>query len=400
MKFPNGMAAQTRSFDPARDSAVLLRRLGVLVLMVALPLSAAAFRVGPLVAYAIGIALLVGATAMDNSPRFLRQSARAIVTSPAFLAALIAFAWALLSLLWAPNPGWRPVAGLGAILLLGLAGIMALPERMRSSNLYPIPVGAGALALVAIALALGSWGNLDEERVRQLERMIAILVLFAWPGIAWLRSRGRDVEALVLALAAAAAAALAPGPAPVLALAVGALAHLLAQAYRRGALAVGLFFAALLILAPALLALLATHGPVPVPERFLPATARWQALLLDDPVRLLTGRGFGSLRAASDMYGAPALSLWYEFGLVGVLAVAGAMVAALSRIGTLFGSLAPGVAGAAATACVLGASGIGGGALWWPAALATLTLLFVAVQRGQFRTRRPRALSDFMPLSR
>ncbi|HMO29411.1 peptide ABC transporter permease [Enterovirga sp.] len=382
--------------DPARDTASLLRRLGVLVLMVALPLSAAAFRVGPVVAYAVGIVLLGVAAFLDNSPRFLRESTLAIASSPAFLAALLAFGWGALSLVWTPTPGWRLAAGLGAILLLGLCGIAALPERMRSANLYPIPIGAGALALVAIGLAVLFWRDQSEERIRQLERMLAILVLFAWPAIAWLRSRGRDAEALALAVATAVAAALGPGPAPILALAAGTLAHLAAQLTARAVPAVGLLLAAGLVASPALLAL--AHA-LPLTPEATAGVGRWHGLLLDQPARLLTGHGFGSLRAlpeAPALFGAPALSLWYEFGVVGVLAVAVAILSALARVPALFGPLAPGIAGAGATAGMLGASGIGGGALWWPAALATLALLFVAAQRGRFRTRRPRALADFV----
>ena len=394
------MASETRStFDPARDTAVLLRRLGVLVLMVALPLSAAAFRTGPVIAYAVGIALTVVAAALDLSPRFLRDFSLRVARSPAFLAALLAGFWAALSLIWTPAPGWRAAMGLGAILLLGMCGIAALPERMRSSNLYPIPIGAGALALIALALAAKEWRVGGEDPVRQLERMIAILVLFAWPGLAWLRSRGRDIEALALALATAAAAAVAPGTAPILALAVGTLAHLAAHLSTRGALAVGLALAAVLIGAPVLLAL--SNGLFSAETAA--ALSGWRGLVLDQPVRLLTGHGFGALRAEADLpmiFGGPVLALWYELGIVGVLAIAAAIVGVLARAPVWFGPLAPGVAGASATAFVLGAAGIGGGALWWPAALATVTLLLVAVQRGQVRNRRPRALSDLIPRAR
>lgn len=374
----------------------MLRRLGVLMLMVLLPLSAVAFRIGPVVTYVVGIILIVVAGALDGSPRFRRETSAAFTRSVTFLAVSIAVGWAIVSLAWTPAPAWRSTASLGAILLLGLAGLAALPERMRSSNLYPMPVGAGALALVAMATAAGFWGNEAVEPVRRLERVLAVLVLFAWPAIAWLRSRGRDVEALALALGTAAAAALGPGPAPIIALSVGALAHLAAQFSTRAALGIAILLAAMLVASPALVALL--QG-VALPAEWLGAPERWHAVLLGDPAKLLTGHGLGSLRLRPDLVasaGASLLGLWYELGIVGILALSVALVSAMARVPGLFGPLAPGVVGAVATAFVLAVADIGGGALWWPAALATVTLLFVAARRGQFRTRRPQALAGLM----
>lgn len=385
-------------FDPARDAATLLRRLGILTLMIALPLSASAFRIGPVVAFVVGIVLLAVAAAFDGSLRVLQSNALDTARSTAFIAAMVLGIWTALSLVWTPSAPWRQAAGIGAILALGLVGVAALPARMRSANLYPMTVGTGALALVAIALAAGYWGDQAEGRVRQFERTLAILVLFAWPAIAWLRSRGRHIEALALALGAAAAAALGPSPAPIIALAIGALAHLVAQSFVRGSLALGLILAAALVAAPALAAFAAkafsAQAQTPLPL--------WHDLLLSEPARLLTGHGLGSLPAQADptaMVGAPMLSLWYELGVVGVVAAAVAIAGGMARFRDLLGPLAPGASAAVVTAFVLGASGISGGALWWPVALATAMLFFVAAKRGQFRTRRPRALADFVARS-
>lgn len=395
------MAPNSRTlFDPTRDTAAMLRRMGVLVLMVALPLSAPVFRIGPVVAYAVGCVLLIAAGTLDGSPRVLRDNLRRILASLTFLAAFVTAVWAAVSLLWTPAVAWRPTFGLGVVLALGFAALLALPERMRSSNLYPIPIGAGALALVAIALGAGFWGDGDEERLRLFERTLAILVLLAWPGIAWLRSRGRDFEALALAIAVALAAAIGGGIAPITAFALGALAYLVSQVFTRGATTIGALLAAILVLAPVIFAL------IPESIRNAPDWATtvglWRAALLDDPARLLTGHGFGSLASRPDLPevgGHPMVALaglWYEFGIVGMGAMAVAVAAVLAAASRHFGPLVPAVAAAVTTAFVLGLARIGGGALWWPVALVTVALLFVAAQRGQFRTRRPRALADFM----
>lgn len=374
--------------------------MGVLVLMVALPLSGPVFRIGPVVAFAVGCVLLVTAGALDGSPRFLRDSLRRILYSVTFLAVCVGAGWAALSLLWTPAVAWRPAFGLGAVLVLGLVAILALPERMRSSNLYPIPIGGGALALVAIALGAGFWGDGSAERMRLLDRTLAILVLFAWPGIAWLRSRGRDVEALALGIAVAIAAAVGGGVAPITAFALGAVAYLVAQVFARGSSVIGVLLAAILLLAPALLAWM-PEGIRHAPE-WASGIGRWRSALLDDPARLLTGHGFGSLLARPDLPevdDSPLVALaglWYELGIVGMAAMAVAIACALSAVARSFGPLVPAIAAATTTAFVLGLARIGGGALWWPVALATTILLFVAAERGQFRTRRPRALADFM----
>src|SRR3954463_6731929 len=84
---------------------------------------------------------------------------------------------------------------------LGVAAYAALPDRMRSANLYLVPLGTAIAAIAAIGIAL--WEarvgqGLDEEG-QSLERGLIVLVLFLWPAVAWLRSRDRDLAALALA---------------------------------------------------------------------------------------------------------------------------------------------------------------------------------------------------------
>ena len=78
---------------------------------------------------------------------------------------------------------------------------------------------------------------------------------------------------------------------------------------------------------------------------------------------------------------------------VGGVGLAVAAWAALHDAGRSYGPLLPSLSAALVTSTVLGLSAIDGGALWWPVTLATVALMFVAAVRGQFRTRRPRALT-------
>ncbi|TDR89973.1 peptide ABC transporter permease [Enterovirga rhinocerotis] len=391
------MAQTSRSLlDPTRDTASVLRRVGILVLLVALPPAAAMARTGAVVAFAIGVVLIAIAAALDMPPNRLRQTLLRLTGSTAVVAAGVAAVWTALSLAWTPASAWRAAASITVILALGLVGFAALPERMRSANLYPAPIGVGALALASAGLLLGLWGDEGTEGARQIERALAVLVLLAWPAIAWLRSRGRDVEAVALGLSVAVIAAFGPTAVAVMAFAFGAVAYLSAQLFRRGAAALGLLLGVLLLVAPALLAV--AHLDAVSDQAWSGAMARWREALLGEPARLLTGHGFGSLRARPDLpdvLGSPVLALWYELGIVGVAALAVAVAAGLSIASRHFGPLLPGLAAAVATAFALGAAGIGGGALWWPVSLVTTCLLFIAMQRGQFRSRRPRAMMGF-----
>ena len=74
-----------------------------------------------------------------------------------------------------------------------------------------------------------------------------------------------------------------------------------------------------------------------------------------------------------------------------MVAAASALVAGPLAARERYGAVLPGVVAAFATALALAAAGTGNGQAWWPGTIGVVLLLFVAVQRGQFRTRRPRA---------
>jgi hypothetical protein len=348
------------------------------------------------------VSLLVIAALLDGGARSPAGALRRVALSPAGLAAGLVLGWCALSLAWTPFTAQAAERLFNIVATIGvaLAGYLALPDRMRSANLYIVTVGVALAALVGVGLALFGGRSLDDDS--NLERGLVVLVLLLWPSVAWLRSRRRDVEAFLLAVAVTLACVLGPGPLPVAALAVGALAYgTVLAAPRIGVRLVAVGMAGLLALAP-LLPLVAR----PVAGWLLgpghPATISlgiWRRVVLNEPLRLVTGHGFETALRGRFVGLLPAnapstllFEVWYELGLVGALAGAFALYAAVRGAGRDHPPLAPGVIAAFAAAFTLACLGIGTAQMWWFTALAVLVLIFVAAERGQFRTTRPKAM--------
>ena len=261
-----------------------------------------------------------------------------------------------LSLVWTPFPGAASerLANLVATILLTLAGYMALPDRMRSANLYLLPLGVTAAAIVAIMLGLFGdslmRGVADDDNA--LDRGLTLLALLLWPSVAWLRSRRRDREALGLAVVVAVALALSPNVGQIAALAIGALAF--AVTSFRPRLGVGLtagVAAGLLAVAPLLPFIARPVGAAlfgPLSPGVLTLKS-WQRIVTTEPVRLITGHGFETALRGR-VFGlipvnAPSTALfaiWYELGVVGALAAAFALYASIRRAGRDVPLLVPG----------------------------------------------------------
>lgn len=377
--------------DASGDAAALLRRLGFALLFAGAGVSAYLARSGLPLLLALGAVLLAVAAVLDGANRPWRSSLARIGAAPALVAVALLLGWSALSILW--TPALRPAAERGAasaaVVALALVGYLGLPDRMRSANLYLAPIGTALAAVLLVAVAVG---RDDPAAQAWLARGLAVIVLLVWPSVAWLRSRARDREAVGLAVIVAGAAATLAHPGPILALAAGAIGYLAAQlGGRAGALAVGFAMAGLALFAPVILAFAAPLGP------WTEGATAWREALLSAPIRLLTGHGLEALarapwmgRDAVALPGARLLALWYEAGVVGVLALCAAIVTGLRSVGASWPVLLPGVAATVVTAFGLALSGLGRGETWWAAALALTALAFVMVERGQFRTRRPR----------
>jgi hypothetical protein len=124
----------------------------------------------------------------------------------------------------------------------------------------------------------------------------------------------------------------------------------------------------------------------------------WRSVMLNEPARLFTGHGFETaLRGRFVGLLAPnapstlLFEAWYELGIVGALAGAAALYWSVLAAGRDHPPLVPGVMAAFATVFAFACFGIGTAQMWWFTSIAALVLIFVAAERGQFRTTRPKA---------
>jgi hypothetical protein len=387
--------------DPAAAAAALLRRIGFTILMLALPVTALVGRRAVVILAPIAIVLLVIAAAIDGGARPVREELRRMAGSVAGLAGVLVLGWCLLSLVWTPFRGEASerLLNIAGTIAMAVTGHLVLPDRMRSANLYILPVGVGVAALLAIVLALTGG---DDEDAQNLERGLVVLALLVWPAASWLRSRGRDLESALLALLVALATVFAPPSLPLQGLAAGVVVFAIATASPPfGVRLTATVMALLLALAPLLPFVLR-----PLAAAWLgaahPVAASldiWRAVILDEPARLITGHGFetalrGRFVGLLDPAAPSTLlfEVWYELGIVGALAGAVALYRSATRAGRDHPLLVPGILAAFATAFAFACLGIGTAQVWWFTALAVTILMFVAIERGQFRTTRPKAM--------
>ena len=118
-----------------------LRRLGFAILFFAVPL-AALFTRRALVAMApLAVILLVLASVLDGSARNAREKLTALLISPGGVAGMVLLLWAGLSLVWTPflPEASERLLNITGMALMALGGYLAVPERMRSANLYLLP---------------------------------------------------------------------------------------------------------------------------------------------------------------------------------------------------------------------------------------------------------------------
>ncbi|POR44884.1 peptide ABC transporter permease [Methylobacterium sp. V23] len=396
------------SVDPAIDAAALLRRIGFIGLFVIMPVAAQVARRAVVILAPISIALLLLASAIDGRARPVRPASTRLLRSPAFLAGCLVILWSALSLVWTPflSLATERLLNVIATLLMTMAAYLALPDRMRSANLYLLPVGVAAAAIFAIGLGLTGQGPFgqgllgpDEDAI--LDRGLILLILFVWPAVSWLRSRGRNGEALGLALLVSVALLVSPGPTTLVALAVGAIAFALATF--RPMLTprlLGVTAATLLVLGPVLPFIARPIGATVFGGRApgVLSLKAWQTIVTGEPLRLVTGHGLETALRGRYVNLLPInaprtllFELWYELGLVGAFAAAFALHAAIRRAGREASVLVPGAMAAFASAFLIACIGVGMTVMWWLTTLALAVLVFVAVERGQFRTRRPKA---------
>ena len=327
--------AAPRLFDPARDSARLLGWFGMSVLMVVAPLAGVLSRRSLFVLLPIGAGLLFAAFLIAVSSAGLRAF-RDAIGRPLGLAAGFLFAWAGLSLLWTPFPGEvapRLLASLATVVFATLI-VAHLPERRAMPALYLLPGGLTVTALATLGMAMvgpATFRGGSEFDPSLLERSVLTLVVLLWPALGALAAFARWRLAMGLAALVAGTLFVVGAPIAMAVFAIGACTFAMAvDDAPRAARRVAIFFSSLLLAAPVLpfvLAPLAAMIP-PVGKSTVAAMADWRDIVSADGLRLITGHGIGTATQGVGFWlpgHTPRTSLfelWYELGLLGVLALA------------------------------------------------------------------------------
>ncbi|QEL23328.1 peptide ABC transporter permease [Bosea sp. F3-2] len=386
--------------DPATDAALLLRRIGFGTLALVLPLAALVSRRAAVVLVPIGIALLIIAMLIEEPAKFVGSLKEAVFSRPGLIL-LGLVAWALLSLVWSPFPtsAAEKAGNLMLAVVLGFTGLSALPERMRSSNLNLSPLGTGSAGLFALGLIIISALRHAETPPGAVERGVSIILITAWPALAWLLSRERGMSALGLALIVAILALTRFDDGETVAMLFGAVAFGAVTASReRAAQVIATIIAGLMLFAPILPFLLAplVSALPDSADDFAQMLSIWADVIRQSPIELVTGHGLDTV-VRDQLRGvlpqpAPATLLfetWYELGLVGAAAAAACLYFAIRAAGRMVGALAAGGVAAFTTAFALAVFGFAPLLPWWLMTLTAVVLLFGAIARGQYRTDRP-----------
>ncbi len=389
------------NIDPAEQAALLLFRIGFAIISILLPIMAVFSRRALVVIAPIGAIVMIAAMLMMPGQQIGGGRVWRTLTRPAGLAAMFLLLWSAISLFWTPYPaaGAERLFRVAGSAALAVAAIAALPQRMRTSNLYLPVLGIGTACMVALAM---TYVRPIPSDPTSMERAAVLITLMAWPAVTWLSMKRRSVPAMGIAASVGALALVMQGAAVLPALLVGAI--LLGGAINnlRGATAAFVTAAALLVIGGPLIALLLSLLS-PQESGFARTMQVWADIIIADPSRLLTGHGIETAlrnRLSQQLDPAAPKSLifevWYELGLLGALATAALIVSGILSVARLGRVIAPFALGCMGFAFALSVMGLGTSQTWWVTALAATAILFAAVVNGEFRTERPVAAPEGM----
>lgn len=393
------------TLDPAADAAAMLLRLGFAIFAIVIPSATLMSRWVIVVLVPIGAVLIVLSAVLRGNPfRVLNDLARSVASVPGLTAVFLAV-WAIASLAWAPGPDTGAVKIFKSIgvFLLGFLAVKSLPQKMRASNLHLVTIGVALGAVLILTALVGEalgWTILRLPAATP-GRSAVLLVCLGWAGAAWLLIKNRRHLALGLVALVFLAAVLGPTGEAILPMGVGLLVFALAWAMpERAGNILAALAAALIVIAP-LTAFFAglMHGAAPrLAGSGMADVAQWWDVIRADPVGLFTGHGFDSAVSARDSGRLPphllatlVSDIWYDLGLLGALASA-LLVHHLFRItGRLGLEVAPLALAALASAFTYTLTERGATQTWWLNGLTVLAIVLVSVERGRYRTVRPRA---------
>jgi hypothetical protein len=398
--------ARTAARDPARDAAVMLRRLGFGILVLAAPIAAVLSRRGLVILVPVGISLMVLASFIESEARQPFVNAWAALRSWAGAALLFLLFWSGLSLLWTPfpNEALERLVNVGGIVLLALLGVASVPEKMRASNLYLLPIGLGLATLAALALVLwphAQWRFLGSFDVSITERGIATLVLLAPVAMAWLHSRARSFSAIMIGLVLLVVTFVYEAFAGMAALVAAVLVYAASLAApQRTRAVVAALLAGLVALAPLLPFLMRPTAKLLLGANhaLVDAIRIWCRTVADDPIRLVTGHGLDTALRATLAglvpQGAPRgllFEVWFELGFLGAIALALLLWFAARGTASLERAVAPGALATLVGGFLLAMLGVASTQSWWLVSLAIAIVAIFAINQGQFRTKRPKS---------
>ena len=395
------------SNEPAVEASRLLARLGYVVLALGAPAAEALSPQAIFLFFPIGAALLLVSSALDPAPGFVANLKWAAFT-PLTWVVLGLIGWAAVSLAWTPFPGdgvlhWLKLA---ATILVTLLAIASSREHMRAADLYMFPIGV-LIAMIAMLVAAAARREHLAFAFPDFDHSGVALVILLFPAMGCLAVRGRNGLARLLMILALAFTFAIGVPATAAALLVGvtALSFAISDA-ERTVVDLGIAAAALIVLAPIIPALAPTLAhwfagadlaDLPEPFHSLGVAAD---IVLRDPARLLTGRGFDAaikgMEAGLIPERIPRVALfeiWYELGIVGALLGAAAAWLGFRALGRSGERAAPYLIAALAADIALGFLANDFSQMWWVILLGVSAISASAAVRSQYRTRRPMAFS-------
>jgi hypothetical protein len=391
------------SLDPAADAAAMLLRLGFAIFALVVPSTSLLSRWVIVVLVPIGAVLIALSSMLRTDPlRAARAALARLVTLPGLLSLLLAL-WAMFSLAWSPAPGAAAgkLSKMIGILLVTQLAIEALPQRMRASNLHLVTIGVGMAAVMILLALVGDITGFWYLKVAALVpgRSALLLTCLGWSAGAWLLIKNRRPFAAMLGAMIFLIALLDPSREALAPAGVGLLVFALAWAMpeRAGRFIAGLA-GALVLLAPVLAGVFRMMGTGRI--------SGWWDVARLDVLRTLTGRGFDAAAQARDkgllddrLPFSFVTDLWFDLGLLGAVGFAVLAFLAFRTAGRLGLEVAPlalaGLSGAFTYAFIER----GATQTWWLNAMAVFAIVLASVERGRYRTVRPRAaISGASPL--
>ena len=172
------------------------------LLGVALPCAAFYSRRAAILMMPIGAILIFLGTAIDPAEP-IGARLRSFAGKPGFAVAAALLIWMGATIAWSPFPltSAERFYNTSGILLVALAGMAAIPARMRAPALYFLPIGAFAAVLTACVVALNARGVIEFGGTTDPTLVVrggAALALMTPVALGWLMSRRRGPEAAAL----------------------------------------------------------------------------------------------------------------------------------------------------------------------------------------------------------